>query len=94
MLKVIEHSIFTAKFRHISVFFIFYNKQYKTPQYLKQNFGPQHRTWHVIPMSFIVSRINVAGIYNNNNIYLKSNIHSIIRYKFSGLYYVGQYMYP
>ena len=23
---------------------------------------------------------------NNNNIYLKSNIHSIIRYKFSGLY--------
>ena len=25
-------------------------------------------------------------IFNNNNIYLKSNIHSIIRYKFSGLY--------
>ena len=23
---------------------------------------------------------------NNNNIFLKSNIHSIIRYKFSGLY--------
>ena len=26
------------------------------------------------------------NIYSNNNIYLKSNIHSIIRYKFSGLY--------
>ena len=23
---------------------------------------------------------------NNNNVYLKSNTHSIIRYKFSGLY--------
>ena len=30
-------------------------------------------------------RTVVCG-YNNNNIYLKSNIHSIIRYKFSGLY--------
>ena len=28
----------------------------------------------------------VNKIGNNNNIYLKSNIHSIIRYKFSGLY--------
>ena len=31
-------------------------------------------------------RCNVGINNNNNNIYLKSNIHSIIRYKFSGLY--------
>ena len=31
-------------------------------------------------------RMRTVSNNNNNNIYLKSNIHSIIRYKFSGLY--------
>ena len=39
-----------------------------------------------IDLYFKFTTTTTTTTNNNNNIYLKSNIHCIIRYKFSGLY--------
>ena len=41
---------------------------------------------HNVLINLINRCLPINNNNNNNNIYLKSNIHSIIRYKFSGLY--------
>ena len=50
--------------------------------YIAMMMSSVHCFSHVVLICIVVSYNN----NNNNNIYLKSNIHSIIRYKFSGLY--------